>query len=319
MNAHALPLAAGLHFDVSDTEYHADKLAPVPSLSSSLARLMLNRSPRHAWAAHPRLNPQWEPTESATFDVGRAAHRAVLGRGNDYIAIPQDLLSEDGGVRTKAAKEWVADARADGLTPLRPDVVDQIGAMAEATRAHLAACGVVLDPTRSEITALAEVEGVWCRARMDNAPADRPIIYDLKSTTDASPEAVIKSVATYGYDQQLAFYRSVWEAATGERRKLRLIMVEKEPPYACSVVELYDKPGDEADWFDHAMGANREAIRAWGGCLTSGKWPAYPTRVAVIGAPTWHTGKMQARIDRAVSNGPTAETIARVTAWQKPE
>jgi hypothetical protein len=314
----------GIHVGIPDAAYHADALAPAPSLSSTLARIILDRSPRHAWVAHPRLNPDYEPTESTTFDVGRAAHRAVLGQGGDYIAIPGDLLSDDGGVRSKEAKAWVADARADGLTPLKPEVVDQIGAIAEATRSHLAACGVVLHPARSEVMALARLDGVWCRARVDNAPADpRAALFDLKTTTDASPEAVIRSVAAFGYDRQLAFYRDVWEAATGERRKVRLVMVEKEQPYACSVVELYDKSGDEADWFTHAMAANREAIRTWGECLTSGKWPAYPTRVAVIGAPGWHTGKMESRIDRAttreITPKPTNETLAAAMAWQAPE
>ncbi len=33
--------------------------APAPSLSSTLARLLLRRSPAHAWHASPRLNPDW--------------------------------------------------------------------------------------------------------------------------------------------------------------------------------------------------------------------------------------------------------------------
>jgi PDDEXK-like domain of unknown function (DUF3799) len=308
----------GIHLGIPDAVYHADALSPAPSLSSTLARIILDRSPRHAWVAHPRLNQNYEPTESATFDVGRASHRAVLGQGGDYIAIPGELLSDDGGVRSKEAKAWVADARADGLTPLKPEVVGQIGAIAEATRSHLAACGIVLDPARSEVTALARLDGVWCRARVDNAPSDpRLALLDLKTTTDASPEAVIRSVASFGYDRQLAFYRDVWEAATGERRKVRLVMVEKEPPYACSVVELYDKANDEADWFTQATAANREAIRIWGECLTSGHWPGYPARVAVIGAPGWHLTKMGDRAERAPK--PSTETLARATAWQAPE
>jgi hypothetical protein len=311
-------LGPGVH-RIAPDEYHRDQLCPTPSLSSTLARLVLNRSPRHAWVASPRLNPDWLPTDSANFDIGRAAHRAVLGAGADFVAIPYDLLSDDGGVRSKAAKDWVADARAEGLTPLKPEVVDQIGDMTDAVRTHLAACGIKLDPARSELTALAQIEGVACRAMVDNAALDpRLPIYDLKSTTDASPEAVVRSVASFGYDQQLAFYRAVWEAATGERRKVRLVMVEKEPPYACSVVELYDKPGDEADWFDHAMAANREAIRIWGECIATGNWPAYPTRVAVIGAPGWHTGRMESRIERAAVPKPTNETLARASAWQAP-
>lgn len=36
-------------------EYHADP-APEPSLSATLAKLLISRSPRHAWMASPRLN-----------------------------------------------------------------------------------------------------------------------------------------------------------------------------------------------------------------------------------------------------------------------
>jgi hypothetical protein len=61
----------GLH-RFAPEEYHRDP-APAPSLSSTLARVLLNQSPLHAWTASPRLNPMWEPKDSATFDIGRAA------------------------------------------------------------------------------------------------------------------------------------------------------------------------------------------------------------------------------------------------------
>jgi hypothetical protein len=312
-------LGPGVH-RIAPDEYHRDQLCPTPSLSSTLARLVLNRSPRHAWVASPRLNPDWLPTDSANFDIGRAAHRAVLGAGADFVAIPYDLLSDDGGVRSKAAKDWVADARAEGLTPLKPEVVDQIGDMADAVRTHLAACGIKLDPARSELTALAQIEGVACRAMVDNAALDpRLPIYDFKTTTDASPEGVVKAVAAYGYDVQAAFYLDTWRAATGEDRRFRFVFVEKEPPFEVAVVELYRKPGDEADWFDHANALARDARRIWGECLTSGQWPGYPARVAVIGAPGWHTAKMEARaMLKAPSDKPTNETLARASAWQAP-
>ena len=57
-----MTLPAGLHLGVIEAEYHADP-APEPSLSRSLAHTLLTRSPRHAWQAHPRLNPAWLPDE----------------------------------------------------------------------------------------------------------------------------------------------------------------------------------------------------------------------------------------------------------------
>lgn len=306
----------GVHV-MDDQTYHSDP-APEPSLSSTLARLMLAKSPLHAWTEHPRLNPAWEPTEKKTFDIGRAAHRAVLGRGGDYVAYPTELLASNGAASTKDAKEWAIYQREQGRVPLKAEEVDLIGGMADAVQRQLAAMNIDLDPARSEMAAIAQIDGVWCRALVDNAPLDpRLPLYDLKSTTDASPESLAKTVASYGYDFQVAHYLAVWKAATGEDRKFRIVFVEKEAPFGVSVAELYRKPGDEADWFDHADALARDARRIWGECLTSGKWPCYPAQVAVIGAPGWHLTKMEDRADRAQK--PSAETLARSMAWQSPE
>lgn len=309
----------GIHY-ISSEVYHSDQLAPAPSLSSTLARLILAKSPLHAWSAHPRLNPEWEPVEKKTFDIGRAAHRVVLGAGGDYISYPAELLASNGAASTKEAKAWAAEQRAAGLTPLKAEDVDLVESMAGAVRRQLAAMGINLDPARSELSALAEIDGVWCRAMVDNAPDDpRQPLYDLKTTTDASPESLSKTVAAYGYDLQAAHYLSVWKAATGEDRKFRIIFAEKEAPYGVSVAELYRKPGDEADWFDHADALVRDARHIWGECLKSGRWPCYPARVAVLGAPGWHLAKMEDRAGRAIAPKPTAETIASAHAWQGPE
>jgi hypothetical protein len=40
--------------DVSTAEYHADPCAQ-PSLSASIARELIHKSPLHAWQVHPKL------------------------------------------------------------------------------------------------------------------------------------------------------------------------------------------------------------------------------------------------------------------------
>jgi hypothetical protein len=288
-------LGAGLHFDVSEARYHADDLLNVPTLSSSVARQIL-RSPLHGWTAHPRLNPDYAPRESAAFDLGRAVHRAVLGRGGDYVAIPDELLSDDGAIRSKAAREWVADARAQGRTPLKRDVFNQVYTVAEAVATRLAEMAIRLDPERSEVTALAEVDGVWCRARIDNLPERGGVFYDLKTTTDAGVDAVIRAVEFYGYDLQIAHYQAVLEAATGERRRARLIFVEKDPPYEVAVVELLDDPDADADWMRAARAKAAEARRLWSECLRTGQWPGYPRAVQIVGARGWDQARWLQRL-----------------------
>lgn len=308
-------LGPGVH-DISAEAYHADPCA-TPSLSSTLAKTLLAQSPLHAWTASPRLNPAWEPKDSKVFDIGRAAHRAILGKGGDYVAYPTDMLASNGAASTKEAKAWADEQRAAGRTPLKADDVDRIGVMAEVVRRKLEGMGMAFDPARSELSAISEIDGVLCRAMIDSAPVGKSYLIDLKTTDDASPEAVIRSVMSYSYDVQAAHYLDVWHAATGERRKMRFVFIEKSAPFEVSVVELHDDADSEADWMLTARSKAGEARRIWGECLAASIWPGYPSKIAVIGAPSYHNQKWA---DREVGSPVvTKEMIARASAWQSPK
>lgn len=263
-------------------DYHRDP-APQPSLSSTLARLIIGRSPLHAWTASPRLNPGWQPDERKTFDIGRAAHRALLGAGDEFAAIPEGLLASNGAASTKEAKAFIADCRDRGVTPLKEAEVDRIGLMVETARDRLAAMGITLDPERSEIAALAEIDGVWCRAMIDNAPADpgQPL-WDFKTTENASPEACMRSIMSYGYDLQAAHYLDTWRAATGEDRRFRFIFQEKAAPFEVCVVELHDD--------SLMMGRKRAAMarQKWRWCIERNRWPGYPLGVQQVQLPEFY-------------------------------
>ena len=312
-------LTPGIH-QISADAYHADNLAPEPSLSSTLARLLLNQSPLHAWTASPRLNPDWQPVEKKTFDIGRAAHRAVLGAGSDFCVIPEDILASNGAASTKEAKAFVEAARADGLTPLKHGEIDEIQAIASAVQRKLLLAKINIEPSRSEMAAIAQIDGIWCRAMIDNAPENSPYLIDLKTTTDASPEACIRAVTNYSYDVQAAHYQAVWEAATGEKRRMLFVFVEKEPPYEVGFVQLYGKVGDEADWMDDANGKAAESRRVWSECLTSGYWPGYPAQIATVGAPGYYRAKWDNyNVAPQPIKKPMAETLRMATAMQAPE
>ena len=274
-------IQAGIH-QLADAEYHADP-APQPSLSSTLARVVLNQSPLHAWCQHPRLNPAHEPVEKKTFDVGRAAHRAVLGAGGEYVTLPEDLLASNGAASTKAAKEFIEDARAHGQTPLKSAEVAQIEAMAVKVHDRLDQLRVWLDTDRSETVALARLDGIWCRAMVDNAPGDPAMpLWDFKTTIDASPEHCQRAVLNYGYDVQAAHYNETWKAATGEDRAFRFIFQEKTAPFEVCVVEL------DNDALAMARKKVRRAREIWRHCLASGHWPGYPTGIHMVSLPSWY-------------------------------
>ena len=309
-----LRLGAGVH-QIDGADYHRDP-CPEPSLSSTLAKTMLQQSPLHAWTDSPRLNPAWEPTDSKTFDIGRAAHRAVLGAGGDYVAIPSDLLASNGAASTKAAKEWIEDARATGKTPLKADEVEQIETMSAKARAHMLLLGDDLDPARSEMVAIAQIEGVWCRSMLDNVPLDaRKPIYDFKTCESAHPLACRRSIEKYGYDVQAEHYRQVWLAATSEDRAFRFIFQEKSAPHEICVVEL---------GHDTLFMARKKITRAremWRLCLDRGLWPGYPPGINRIDLPEWAMAQWLEResVEDEHKRQHGADILLAAMRWQAPE
>ena len=83
-------MKSGIHQGIPSATYHAD-CADTPSLSSSIAKLLLERPPYWAWAAHPKLNPEWKPAEpKAAFDIGSAAHALLLEEGAGIEMVDAD-------------------------------------------------------------------------------------------------------------------------------------------------------------------------------------------------------------------------------------
>jgi len=262
-------------------KYHADP-APKPSLSTTLAKLLLTKSPKHAWCASRRLNPDYVSVDKKTFDIGRAAHRAVLGFGDDYVAIPEHVLAKNGAASTDAAKAFIASCREQGRVPLKDEEVDKIEQMRRVAHARLAEHGVTLDPDRSELCAFAEIDGVWCRAMFDNVPVDPTApIYDFKTCEDASPEACLKSIINYGYDVQAVHYRDVWRTVTGELRDFVFIFQEKSEPHEVTLVKL------SGSFHDLAERRVARARRLWGKCVTANLWPGYPIGMHEVDPPAW--------------------------------
>lgn len=316
MNTHAqsFPLGPGV-YDLDAETYHADRMCAVPTLSSTLARLLLNRSPRHAWHASSRLNPDYEPVEKKTFDIGRAAHRAVLGKGGDFAPYPEHLLASNGAASTKAAKEWAEEMRAMGVTPVKQDEADAVNDMAAEVMGRLAFMDAAFPPARSELTALAEIDGVMCRAMFDHVPEDpRQPIWDLKTTTDASAEAVMRAVMTYGYDTQAAHYTEVWKAATGEDRAFQFVFVEKDAPHEVAVVRI------AGEAMEMAKRRTRRAREIWRECLRDDRWPGYPADIIEISLPEFYQARWLERenTEAEIKRATGSDVLARAFDWQKP-
>lgn len=299
-------------------EYHRDLITPEPSLSSTTVKTLITETPLDAWCDNSRLNPNWEAPNDDDFKIGHAAHSLVLGVGAEMVVIPAEMLSSNGAATTKAAKEFVAESKDAGLIPVKQKDFDAVHGYADAVNRALKACGMTIDPTRSEIAAFAHFDGVWNRMQADNAPLDpRLALIDLKTTAGGvHPDELARTVSKLRYDVSAVHYLQTWKAATGEDRRFRLVFVSKPEGEKkknrmpqVGIVELYndgsgrissDYAQDEpfsGDWFADAEMDLQRARKQWRRCLDTGQWPGYPVRPALIGAPVWH------RKERAVMQG----------------
>lgn len=288
---HMTLLATGFHPHLPEHIYHRDP-AEQPSLSSSIARLILERSAWHAWQAHSRLNPHWQPDDepSNVMDMGTACHRLLLegDAGRERI-----VVVEAGDWKTKAAQQARAVARAADLVALLPHTMAQAEAIVTAARAQLKGTELagILKGGDTELTGIwREEDGVYSRARYDWAAPDRRLIADLKITsTSAQPQAFIRRILDGGLDIQDAHYRRGIEHLCGERPRFAFIVVESDPPFALSMIAL--DPG----WQDLANRKLEMARSTWRKCMEKGTWPGYASRVIHASCPPWHEAQLMER------------------------
>lgn len=300
-------------YDLSEAEYHADP-APEPSLSSSLAKILLNRTPRHAWWAHPRLNPRWQPDNRRAFDLGAAAHAMVLGDKQRFALVEADDW------RTNAAKDAREEAYAAGRVPLLRDQYEQTVEMAAAAHAQLEQheeASSAYTNGRPEQTLIHHGGDVWLRCRLDWLPYDGSVFYDYKSTsTSANPDTFHRTLFDLGYDVQCAFYRRAIRAVLGiEEPHFHFVVQENYPPYALSVIGL--PPG----YVDAADKDAQKAIDLWRWCMERDTWPGYPSRTAYVEPPPWVEARRMEREmqeEMAAGGGDRRDYYAQLMDWQSP-
>jgi hypothetical protein len=265
---------------MDEATYHAR-----PELSSTEARLILDSPAKFRWAKdHPPLI-----APSKKFDVGSAVHAKVLGTGYEAVEIPDDLLASNGAISTTAAKEFVAAARAEGKIPLKASEFQPILDQAEAVLNHKGARQLFTQPGSGEVSAFSvdPATGVPVRARFDFLPTDARdaapsrVAVDLKTAADASPKAFTKSIASYNYDVQRAWYLDTLRFLTGEVAELVFVAVEKEAPYLVGVYQL------PTIWAEMGNTKARTARRIYADCMASGTWPGYGDEVQLLSPPTW--------------------------------
>jgi hypothetical protein len=268
-------------YNLTSEEYHADPCIN-PSLSRSVIKDLIYRSPAHAWFNHSRLNPNFKLEEGEKkFDIGNACHSLLL-EGIDRVAV---IEADDW--RSKDAKIQREDARKSGLTPLLRHQYDSTLEIVRAAERQIKECkelGItnLREEGDSELSYFWQEEGVWLKVRPDWMPRDKKIIIDYKTTSmSANPEDLVRIIVSNGYDIQASLYTRGVKAIDGIDPKFIFMFQEIEEPYLCSFVGL------PPDFMELGKSKCDYGIFLWQECISSKQWPGYPQKVCWLDRPEW--------------------------------
>lgn len=299
-------------FDLSEDVYHGDP-APAPSLSAGFAKTMLQASPFHAAAGHPRIAPTMSlpidaREEESKFDLGKATHAIKTGKGGELVVVEADSW------RSNAAKEVREEARAQGATALLWKDAKRVEAMCELVERRCIE-GIGYDPfgrrENNEMAMFWKDGPVWCRAKPDAIDYDHRILWDLKTSgTFAEPNGWTKTqLKATAIDLRAAHYLHGSKCLLGPGWRYVFAVVEITWPHAVSFAEL---PGA---LLDTGEDERQTAVRTFGRCLEMGRWPAWPRGITLVEAPPYHEVEWIARRDRANAS---AETLRAARDMQAP-
>lgn len=286
----ALPPARIL--DCTAEEYHKDP-CDKPSLSASTAKVMVSKSPLHAWTGHPKYGQQAtddEALEAEEDDTeaksnGTLVHRLLLGKGADLVVIDADNF------RTKAAREERDEAKAAGKLPVIARRFEELQSIVTILRAKCADLGYEFNG-ESEVPVEWYERGVngpvLCRSMIDHLYVDEGVSYDVKTIRNASPDYIARTFVENGYHIQDHAYTRAHESLRPKlkgRIDLTFLFMEIEPPYA--VVPVVPDGAIQEIGKQHWL----RAVQLWEHCLANNEWPSYCSQRLTIEAPNWVISK----------------------------
>lgn len=206
--------------------------------------------------------------DTKAYQVGRAAHVLILEGRERFKAeytVGGPVNPKTGlpfGPTTKAFKAWAGRCGKEVLGDADSAVVEQ---MAASVKAHIFARELLADGVPEGVVRV-EYAGHSCQGRFDwlNPVEDRGLV-DLKTCQDL--DGFEGQVETFGYTNQLAFYRALLREACGRTLQVHVIAVEKREPFRCGVWRMCEAV------LEHARIQNERAMAELARCRDRDAWP----------------------------------------------
>lgn len=278
-------MKAGIYYDIEPKAYFADP-ADEPSLTQSLVKILLDKSPRHAAREHPRLwtahiDDSGDEKYDKRFAIANACHAIIIGRGRDLAEAPFDAF------RAKEAKAFLEENTAAGKTVILEKHMPIALAMAKSAREQieLHEAKDFMTAGKGEVMLLWEEEGVWFRSLIDWLHDGLLIVDDLKTTAaSAAPHAISHLMADSGWCIQAAMQErglGILDPQNVGRRRFRFGVLEQYPPHAMTIAELSES----------CMTMGRKQLQVgidiWKRCVKENRYPGYPLKTIVPEYPGW--------------------------------
>ena len=263
----------GIVHDLSNEEYHA-----TAGVSSSAVKTVAKKSVAH-WKGQ-------KMSQTAAFRTGTSVHALLLEEDRDLVIKGPKTRS------SLAFKNMEADLQDEQilLTEVEYNVARCIarGALknphAKAALRHkdrLNEVSIFADCPRTGLALKTRPDLAILSQMVPPAATSEGIIYDVKTTQDASPQGFASETFKYAYHLQAAFYLYVCNLAGWEVSRFKFICVEKTAPFVCHIFEVGPELLAKATQQMHqtldiiaAAEKNGDYGTGWGECTTL-KLPAW--------------------------------------------
>lgn len=230
----------------------------VPALSASLAKQLIKSAAHAKWY----LDNKSKTTPAMAF--GTAVHAAILEpHRNDVFVVKRHSWT------TKEGKEEREQLEETGLPILKQEDVDTIYRIRDAVLS-VPVVRDALEVGAKEVGRYWEGRGVPCKGKADLVAGDT--VFDIKTTTDATPRGFLSSVYKYQYGIQARHYLDGFDAAD-----FIFVAVETEPPHAVGLYRLSDTLLIRAS---HDLDV---CARRYADAMKTGNWPGLGDDVQLIG------------------------------------
>lgn len=233
---------------------------------------LVARSPAHYFYAEAR-------EQTRPMVIGSAIHCAVFEPEvfkNDY------LLLRDIKVRTASEYKQAIKHTNESFVLVQPEA-DYVSGMQNAVNNNPHAKALLDAPGWAEIAVFATdpVTGVLVKCKFDKLLKDLRAV-DLKKTQDASPLQFEKSIGSYRYHVQDAFYSDVFEWATGlQLESFQFLAVEERMPHFSKLYSC------DTQAKDYGRVLYRKALDIYADCLSKNEWPMPDGGLEYLGLPYW--------------------------------